>query len=569
MVRKRWKLLDADPEQVAFLQQQLRIHPVLARLLVQRNILTFEEARQFFRPSLDQLHDPFLMADMKQAVARINKAKEQGERVLVFGDYDVDGTTAVALLYMFLRSVQVPCAYYVPHRYTEGYGLSKAGIDFAHRHGFSLIIALDCGIKAHEEAAYAASLGIDLIICDHHLPDEVLPIATAVLDPKRADCPYPYKELSGCGIGFKLATALTRTWKVPYQLVNTYLDLVAVSIAADIVPVTGENRVLAYHGLRKINSKPSVGLRALIERSGLRGEIHFSDLVFVLGPRINAAGRMEDARHAVELLIAQTNQASELASQLDDHNASRRAIDQQITSEALAMIAESKDLQNRNTTVLFKKDWHKGVIGIVASRLIDTWYRPTIMLTENNNLICGSARSIPGFDIYNAIYECRDLLDQFGGHTFAAGLMLRPENLKRFTDRFEEVVTAMMPPELKVPEIEIHAELDLKDITPSFYRILRQFAPFGPQNPKPVFMTRDVVNSGRSRVVGANHLKVSVRKGQGQLEGIAYGMADWLPYLEGGDPVSLCYSLEQKEWNGNKRIEMKVRSIELHHESRL
>ncbi len=569
MVRKRWKLLDADPEQVAFLQQQLRIHPVLARLLVQRNISTYEEARQFFRPALDQLHDPFLMADMKQAVARIDKARELGERVLVYGDYDVDGTTAVALMYMFLQSVQVPCAYYVPHRYTEGYGLSKTGIDFAHRHGFSLIIALDCGIKAHEEAAYAASLGIDLIICDHHLPDEVLPVATAVLDPKRADCPYPYKELSGCGIGFKLATALTRTWKVPYQLVNTYLDLVAVSIAADIVPVTGENRVLAYHGLRKINSKPSVGLMALIERSSLRGEIHFSDLVFVLGPRINAAGRMEDARHAVELLIAQTNQAAELAGQLDDHNASRRAVDQQMTSEALAMIAESEDLQNRNTTVLFKKDWHKGVIGIVASRLIDTWYRPTIMLTENNNLICGSARSIPGFDIYNAIYECRDLLDQFGGHTFAAGLMLRPENLKRFTERFEEVVTAMMPPELKVPEIEIHAELNFTDISPSFYRILRQFAPFGPQNPKPVFMTHGLVNTGRSRVVGANHLKVSVRKGQVQLEGIAYGMADWLPYLEGGDPVSLCYSLEQKEWNGNKRIEMKVRSIESHHENML
>lgn len=560
-MQKRWVIRDADTEAVERLQQALNIPAALAMLLVQRGITTFEDARRFFRPSLEHLHDPFLMKDMDKAVDRILRALRSHEKILIYGDYDVDGTTSVALAYSFFKELGADVDYYVPNRYSEGYGISLQGIDYAHTNGFKLVIALDCGIKAADKIEYASQRHIDFIICDHHLPDENIPKAVAVLDPKRTDCHYPYKELSGCGIGFKLISAVARKKHLGYDSVNKYLDFVVVSIAADIVPITGENRVLAYYGLQRLNKEPSEGLRALIELNQLKKPLTVSDLVFIVGPRINAAGRMDDARHAVRLLVSGIEQASSHAQVLNKHNTDRKGFDSSITQEAIEMLQNDPEQESRKTTVIFKSDWHKGVIGIVASRLIDLWYRPTIVFTESNGIIAGSARSVPGFDIYEAIYACRDLLEQFGGHMFAAGITMKRDNLDAFRRRFEEVVATSIDERLLIPEIEINAALDPADVTPKFYNILRQFGPFGPQNMKPLFVTQGVVDNGWTKVVGTDHIRFYVKKNEANLQGVGFGMAEHISKIKSGEPFDICYSLEENEWNGRKRIEMLVKDI--------
>lgn len=560
-MEKRWVIKDTDATAAAQLEIALKIHPVLAGLLVQRGITSYEEAKKFFRPTLDYLHDPFLMKDMDKAVSRIRRALHSHEKILIYGDYDVDGTTSVALVYSFFRELGADVDYYVPNRYHEGYGISFKGIDYAKEHGCKLVIALDCGIKAIDKIEYANKHHIEFIICDHHLPDEQLPDAVAILDPKRKDCPYPYKELSGCGIGFKLISAVARKQNLGYDSVNKYLDFVVVSIAADIVPVTGENRVLAYYGLQRLNNEPSEGLRALIELNQLKKPLTITDLVFVIGPRINAAGRMDDARHAVRLLVSGNEMASSHAQVLNKHNTDRKGFDSSITQEAIEMLRNDPEQDSRKTTVLFKEDWHKGVIGIVASRLIDLWYRPTIVFTESNGVVAGSARSVPGFDIYEAIYACRDLLDQFGGHMFAAGITMKRENISAFKSRFEEVVASSIDEQLLVPELEISAELEPEDVTPRFYNILRQFGPFGPQNMKPLFVTRGVVDSGWSKVVGSDHIKFYVKKNEATLQGVGFGMGDRIARIKTEQPFDICYSLEENEWNGRRRIEMLVKDI--------
>ncbi len=560
-MQKRWVIRDADTEAVERLQQALNIPAALAMLLVQRGITTFEDARRFFRPSLEHLHDPFLMKDMDKAVDRILRALRNHEKILIYGDYDVDGTTSVALAYSFFKELGADVDYYVPNRYSEGYGISLQGIDYAHTNGFKLVIALDCGIKAADKIEYASQRHIDFIICDHHLPDENIPKAVAVLDPKRTDCHYPYKELSGCGIGFKLISAVARKKHLGYDSVNKYLDFVVVSIAADIVPITGENRVLAYYGLQRLNKEPSEGLRALIELNQLKKPLTVSDLVFIVGPRINAAGRMDDARHAVRLLVSGIEQASSHAQVLNKHNTDRKGFDSSITQEAIEMLQNDPEQESRKTTVIFKSDWHKGVIGIVASRLIDLWYRPTIVFTESNGIIAGSARSVPGFDIYEAIYACRDLLEQFGGHMFAAGITMKRDNLDAFRRRFEEVVATSIDERLLIPEIEINAALDPADVTPKFYNILRQFGPFGPQNMKPLFVTQGVVDNGWTKVVGTDHIRFYVKKNEANLQGVGFGMAEHISKIKSGEPFDICYSLEENEWNGRKRIEMLVKDI--------
>lgn len=564
-MRKRWVINEADLNQVARLQTTLNIHPTLLQLLVQRGITTFDGAKKFFRPALSDLHDPFLMKDMDRAIMRIEKAILHDEKILIYGDYDVDGTTSVATVYLFFKALGIPVDYYVPNRYTEGYGISLRGINWAKENGFSLIIALDCGIKSIDKIEYANSLSIDFIICDHHLPGDDLPGAIAVLDPKRKDCEYPYKELSGCGIGFKLITAFAQKNKMPEESFTKFLDFVVVSIASDIVPITGENRVLAFYGLHKINHDPSEGLRALIRMNSVKKEFTISDLVFVVGPRINAAGRMDDARNAVRLLISESeHHAVGNAEILNKQNLDRREYDSSITVEALAMLQNDPQQSNKRTTVLFQPHWHKGVIGIVASRLIDTWYRPTIILTESNGFATGSARSVAGFDIYEAILSCRDLLEQFGGHMFAAGLTMRLENLEAFMQRFEEVVSTTIQERHLTPEIEINAELKIEDITQKFFSVLKQFAPFGPHNMKPVFVTRQVTDTGWSRVVGQDHLKFSVKKESSpSLGGVGFGMASYLEIVKSGRPFDVCYTLEENEWNGKKRIEMTVKDVKM------
>lgn len=560
-MKKRWKLIDTDPEKVAALKASIRMHEVIARLLVQRGIFTADDARRFFQPSLIQLHDPMLMADMEKAVRRLLQAREQQQPVLVFGDYDVDGTTAIALVYSFLKNHGFRCDYYVPNRYTEGYGISQKGIEYAFRNNIKLIVALDCGIKAHQYVEQAAAGGVDFIICDHHLPDAQLPPALAVLDPKRSDCPYPYKELSGCGIGFKLITALARKLGIPLSTVNEYLDLVAVSIAADIVPVTGENRVMAHQGLRKLNSRPQPGLKALIAASGLKKEITFNDLVFVIGPRINAAGRMDDARHAIRLLLGETENLDEQAGLLERLNDERREHDLSITRQALAMLQDNPDLQRRKTTVLFHESWHKGVVGIVASRLQDHYFRPTVVLTESNGIISGSARSVPGFDLYQAIDACRDVLLEYGGHTFAAGIKLTPDRLPAFISRFEEVVAATISDEQLVPELTISAEIPLSLISPSFCKQLRWFAPHGPQNQRPLFVTNGVKDTGWSRVVKTSHLKLVVKKDKATVSGVGFDMAEHLPRMRAGTPFSICYAVHENHYNGQMRAEIKLKDL--------
>jgi len=560
---KRWIIKKFNKQVASHLQQQLNVHPVICQLLAQRGITTFEEARDFFRPQLSHLHDPFLMKDMDKAVDRIHIAMINKEKILIYGDYDVDGTTSVALVYSFLRKIYFEVDYYLPNRYTEGYGISSQGIDWAKENGYSLIIALDCGIKSIDKIDYANERGIDFIICDHHLPGEKIPSAVAVLDPKRTDCEYPYKELSGCGIGFKLMEAYAKTHDTPKEELFPLLDLAAVSIASDIVPITGENRIIAHFGLQQLNTNPRPGLKALIESSGLKRTLTITDIVFSIGPRINAAGRIDDARNAVRLLISENPQhAVNNAEILNQKNTERREFDMNITTEALEILRSDPLQQNKKTTVLFQSHWHKGVIGIVASRMLDEFYRPTIILTESNGVVAGSARSVAGYDIYEAIQECSDLLEQFGGHKFAAGLTMKKENVTAFSERFEEVVAGTIEESMLIPEVAIDSELTLTDINLSFYNLLRQFEPFGPQNMTPIFLTRGVKDTGYSRIVKEEHLRLSVKKGDNiTVTGIGFGLKDLFPIVQSGNGFDIAYSLEESEWNGNKRIEIRARDL--------
>ena len=580
-----------DKQQVAEIVKVLNIDENLATLLVQRGITNYEEAKTFFRPSLSQLHDPFLMKDMDKAVDRVLKAINDNEKLLVYGDYDVDGTTAVAVVYTYLKPFfkKKKIEFYIPDRYEEGYGISFKGIDYAAENGFKLVIALDCGIKANERIDYANERGVDFIICDHHRAGDVLPNAVAVLDAKRPDCNYPYDELSGCGVGFKLVTALSMKGLGTIEKVYELLDFLAVSIAADIVPITGENRVLAYFGLKQLNKKPRPGIEAILQHANiyrrdedqidedenvLTRELTISDLVFLIGPRINAAGRIAKASDSVRLLIADKKEhAEKLAASINDLNDERREFDNRITEEALGMIADDPELRDAKSTVVFNAKWHRGVIGIVASRLTDYYYRPTIVLTRASGLVTGSARSIKSFDIYDAIDHCSDLLEHFGGHKYAAGLSMKPENLPEFRRRFEAYVSEHLVDEDFVPELEVDLKINFSDITSKFMRILNQFAPFGPGNMAPVFWTDNVIDAGGSRPVGGHrHLKLTVSQvGDAELgvppfSGIAFQKGDLFNRIHDGEPFSICYHLEYNTWQGKTNLQLNVKDIKFEEE---
>ncbi|MFI5153914.1 MAG: single-stranded-DNA-specific exonuclease RecJ [Chitinophagales bacterium] len=561
MVQKRWNILEAAPPAVDALYKELGINRTLCQILVQRGIDRYELARQFFRPSLDDLHDPWLMKDMKKAVERIIGGIEKREKILVFGDYDVDGTTAVSVVYQFLRKIYQPhlVDFYIPHRYREGYGVSKAGIDFAKEQGFSLIISLDCGIKSADLIAYARSLGIDFIVCDHHLPDEILPPAVAILNPKQFGCPYPYKELCGCGIGFKLIVAIARYLGLPNEDCMTCLDLVATAIAADIVPITGENRILAYFGLKKANENPNNGIKALSHLSAVKNELHIGTLVFMIAPRVNAAGRMDDARKAVQMFISSSYvEALSFAELLHSDNTDRKEADSSITTEALAMIENNPSWANRKSTVVFQDHWHKGVVGIVASRLIEKYYRPTIVLTKSGDIIAGSARSVSGFNLYEAIHACREHLLGYGGHFAAAGMTLLPEQVESFSARFEEIVSSTIPAGLLIPQITIDAEISFRELTKGFFNLLKQMEPFGPENMRPIFISRQVIDSGYSKIVKNDHIRFVLSQNGKSFNGIGFNLAEKFPLLLHKMPIDVVFTLDENEWNGEKTLQLKV-----------
>lgn len=563
-MEKRWVNYEsANQETVDTLAHQLTIDKSLAQILVQRGVTNFEDARYFFRPQLTHLHDPFLMKDMEAAIIRIEKAIERSEKILIYGDYDVDGTTAVALAYQFFVQFTPNISFYIPDRHSEGYGISTQGIDYAHAHGFSLIIALDCGIRSLDKVDYANTLGIHFIICDHHLPGETLPKAIAILDPKRNDCDYPFKELSGCGIGFKLAQAYCAFKDLPDELYERYLDLCMISIGADIVPIVDENRVMAHFGLIKLNENPSMGLKALKEISGKTENYTISDVVFMLAPRINAAGRMGHANDAVKMLLScEVNIADEQSALINLQNTERKSFDQNITLEALAIIEQDEVLINRKTTVVFNESWNKGVIGIVASRLTEKYYRPTIVLTHSNGNYTGSARSVVGYDLYEALVSCSDLLLQFGGHKYAAGLTISPENLPLFSERFEQVVANSIHPDLLVPEIGIDAEINLTQIDGKFFRILAQMAPFGPENMAPVFLSNNVSLIGTPQIVGTNHLKISVNQQNSAIfEAIGFNLGHFQELLKPNQRFSICYTIEENNWKDKKRLQLNLKGI--------
>lgn len=567
MNEKRWILpseLTTEQQHTAqTLADAIHVSPFLARLLVQRGVHDFEAARSFFRPDLDHLHDPFLMKDMDKAVERLTLAMASQEKILVYGDYDVDGTTSVAMFYGFLHTVYDQLDYYIPDRYAEGYGVSTQGIDWAAENGFSLIVCLDCGVKSIDKVKYAKSLGIDFIICDHHRPGAELPPAAAVLDPKRDDCHYPYKELTGCGVGFKLLSAFCLQNGQDIDQLFSYLDLLVVSIASDIVPITGENRVLAYYGLQRLNSLPRTGLMALIRIAGLTKELDIMSVVFGLGPRINAAGRIKHAKEAVRLLLCEDEEeAGTFAQSINKHNSDRRTFDTSITDEALSMIQGDAWLSSAKSTVLFKQDWHKGVIGIVASRCIEHFHRPTIILTESNGKAAGSARSVPGFDVYEAIEECSELLEQFGGHTFAAGLTLPIENIDAFRLRFEEIVSNRIQPDQLLPMINIDLELKLDAISGKFYSILKQMSPFGPGNMIPVFVSRGVSIAGRPTIMKEKHLKFEVYQDNSPaFTVVAFGMVHIYPDLMSGRPFDICYQLDENNYRDKKTLQLMLKDV--------
>jgi single-stranded-DNA-specific exonuclease len=563
-MQKRWNILPTDNAKINALQEALKINSTLCSLLSQRSYDTYDKAKHFFRPQLSDLHSPWLMKDMDKAVERILSAIDQQEKILVFGDYDVDGTTSVASMYQFLKKIHPQVDFYIPHRYKEGYGVSKMGIDFAKENGFTLIISLDCGIKSVDLIAYAKTLGIDFIVCDHHLPDKELPDAVAILNAKQIDCNYPYKELCGCGVGFKLMQALSERLELPEESYLQYLDLVATAIAADIVPMTGENRVLAFYGLKKVNENPCPGIKALMKLAAVQKEMHITNLVFIIAPRVNAAGRMDDAKKAVQLFIEQDEtKAMEFAEMLHSDNTDRKEADSSITDEALAMIEEDIDHRARKTTVVYQEHWHKGVVGIVASRLIEKHYRPTVVLTKSGEYAAGSARSVAGFNLYEAIYECREHLLGYGGHFAAAGMTLPIENVDAFSMAFEEAVSKQIKPEQLVPEIVIDAEVSFNELTPSFYNILCQMEPFGPENMRPTFIAKKVKETGFSKVVKEQHLRFSVKQKDIHLTGIGFNMADKFELLQMNQPLDIVFTLDMNEWNNEKNLQMKVVDIRL------
>lgn len=559
----RWTLKTAtNPRVVQQLSEDLSIDTTLSKLLVQRGVHSFEAAKKFFRPSLGDLHDPFLLKDMDIAVSRIEKAIANKENILVYGDYDVDGTTSVSLVASYLKTITTSISTYIPDRYDEGYGISYKGIDFAADNNFSIIIALDCGIKAIDKVSYATAKNIDFIICDHHKPGNKIPDAIAVLNPKRNDCSYPYDELCGCGVGFKLVQALASNRGQTIEDLTQYLDLVATAIAADIVPMTGENRVLTYFGLQVINSNPRNGIKAIIQQIDKK-VLTITDVVFMIAPRINAAGRIKHGNAAVELLTeANFDQALEFAKKINNYNSERRVLDAQITKEALLQIEKNQE-KEKFTTVVFDEKWHKGVIGIVASRLIETYYRPTLVFTKSGNKLAASARSVKGFDVYDALEKCSEFIEQFGGHKYAAGLTLEPTNYAAFKNKFEEVVASSIERELLIPEITIDASLELSDINPKFFRIIQQMGPFGPQNMKPVFTTTSVRDNGYGKTVGSDktHLKLNIIYGADQktYNAIGFGMGDKMKFIE--NDFDIAYSLDENEWNGNTSIQLLLKDL--------
>ncbi|MBS4013231.1 MAG: single-stranded-DNA-specific exonuclease RecJ [Bacteroidetes bacterium] len=576
-MEKRWVVKSvSDSNIVGKLTQSLNIDPILACLLEQRGINSFSEAKDFFRPSLDSLHDPFLIKDMDKAIKRIEEAIANGERILIYGDYDVDGTTAVALVYSFLKEFHDNLEFYIPDREKEGYGISNVSIDYAKASKVSLIISLDCGIKAHKQISYAKEKGIDFIVCDHHRPGISLPDAVAIVDPKQPECKYPYDELSGCGLGFKLAQAFYHKRNLPFEPLEKLLDLVVVSIAADVVPITGENRILAYYGLKRLNLNPRPGFESILfysnvlrksqtdEQTVFAKEINVTDLVFLIGPRINAAGRIHEAKKAVELLICdEMKQTHELSHSINDNNLERRHLDSQITQEALKMITMDSKLRASKSTVLYHPDWHKGVIGIVASRLMETYYRPTVILTESNGVITGSARSVKDFDIYDAIDACSEYLDHFGGHKYAAGLSLQPGNFDKFHQKFKEYVDNTITEDMLIPEIEIDAEVSITQLNDKFFRVLKQFEPFGPGNTSPVFLATNLYTKGTPKIVGEKHLKFSViQQGSSrEFAVIAFQQAKHYQMVASGKPYDMVFSLEENNWNGQTSLQLNVKDL--------
>lgn len=552
------------------LSAELELNPVVSLLLVRRGLKSAEEVKKFFKPSLNDLEDPFLMPDMSKAVKRLNRALGEKEKILIYGDYDVDGTTAVSLVYKYLRTYTSNLDYYIPDRYDEGYGISYKSIDYAVEKGITLVISLDCGIKAIDKIDYAKSKGVDFIICDHHMPDEVLPAAVAVLDAKREDSHYPYEHLCGCGVGFKFMQAFALSNGFPFSELEKLLELTAVSIASDIVPITGENRILAYYGLKQINSNPSIGLKSIIDVCGLSGkEITISDIVFKIGPRINASGRMMNGREAVDLLLAKDSVVARQKSEsINQYNEERRGLDKKITDEANAIIHSSYKKDDNKAIVVYNPEWHKGVIGIVASRLTEKYYRPAVVLTKSSELITGSARSVSNFDIYKAVEGCRDLLENFGGHTYAAGLSLKEENLEKFKERFQQMTAHNIEPEQMIPQVDIDAVLDLKEINSKFMSDLKKMSPFGPENQKPVFCTYGVQDYGTSKLVGREleHIKLEIidsKSASSPIHGIAFGMSRYNAHIKQMKPFDICYTVEENTYNGNTTLQLQIKDIKV------
>ena len=563
-MQKKWNILQTDPVKTLSLYEALKVNKSLCAILVQRGIDTFEKAKHYFRPQLSDLHSPWLMKDMHKAVERVISAFDSKEKILVFGDYDVDGTTSVAAMFQFIQNIYPAVEFYIPHRYKEGYGVSQMGIDHAKKQGITLIISLDCGIKSIDLIDYAKEKGIDFIVCDHHLPDKRLPDAVAILNAKQVDCNYPYKELCGCGVGFKLMQAIAEKLQLPENSYLLYLDLVATAIAADIVPITGENRILAYYGVKKVNENPCAGIKALMTLAGIKKEMFITNLVFVIAPRINAAGRMDDAKKAVQLFIEQdADKAIEFAGQLHSDNKDRREEDAGITQEALAMLEADESLKNKKTTVVYQPHWHKGVVGIVASRLIETYYRPTIVLTLNDGIVGGSARSVTKFNLYEAIHACREHLLGYGGHFAAAGMTLLPEHVIPFANAFEKVVSETITEDALIPEIIIDTEIKLSDISMGFYKLICQMEPFGPDNMRPVFITRKVMDSGFSRVLKEQHIRFVVKQGDKIVNGIGFNMAEKFSLLQMNEPLDIVYTLDINEWNNETNIQLRVIDLKL------
>ena len=560
-MEKRWIIQKSDQKFVQKLAKDLGVNHIVAHLLVLRGIENFDDAKLFFRPELKHLHDPFLMKNMQDAVDRIEKAIANKEKVLVYGDYDVDGTTSVAMMYSFLKRFSPEIEYYIPCRYEEGYGISFKGIDYAKKNNFSLIIALDCGIRAFNQVDYANEKEVDFIICDHHNPADKIPNAIAILNPKQSDCNYPYKELSGCGVGFKLIQAYSQKNNIDFSEISEYLDLLTVSIGADIVPMTGENRVFSYFGLKQINTQPRAGLKALMDIANKIKELSISDVVFGIAPRINAAGRIEHAKKAVEILVEQDlDRAKKLASFIEENNVTRRNLDQNITKEALEMIDE-----NKKSTVVFSKNWHKGVVGIVASRVIESHYKPTIVLAEKDGILTGSARSVHDFDLYEAISKCAHLCEKFGGHKYAAGLSIKKDNLSEFIIAFEKAVSESITEDQLSPKIDVDMEIDIDAVDGKLFRIIKQFSPFGPQNLSPIFVSRSVVDNGYGKRIGADksHLRINTKTASGSLAGIGFSMGDAFEKIKDYNEFDICYSINENEWNGRKNLQLMLNDLKV------